>query len=136
MTDKTSPNLQKIKTAKLIALIGFFGIFLLVPIWHLWLAPPMEGMSKTFVMAIWFTPLLFPLKGLVQGKPYTYAWSNFVCMFYFLHSLTLIYASEHERMLAGIEFVFSLTWFLGACYYAKWQGQYLGLGLKKLKKDA
>ena len=107
MTDKTSPNLQKIKTAKLIALVGFFGIFLLVPVWHLWLAPPMEGMSKAFVMAIWFTPLLFPLKGLVQGKPYTYAWSNFVCMFYFLHSLTLIYASEHERVLASIEFIFS-----------------------------
>lgn len=132
---KHSPErLKKIKQAKITALVGYLGMFVLIPLWHIWLAPPLDGMSISFVLTLWLLPLLFPLKGMLTGKAYTYAWSNFVCMFYFLHSLTLIYASEHERVLAGIEFILASLWFVGASYYARWQGQYQGLGLKKLKK--
>lgn len=133
--NKSPERLKKIKQCKTLALSGYLGLFVLIPIWHIWLAPPLEGMSIWFVVLLWLIPLLFPLKGMLTGKAYTYAWSNFVCMFYFLHSLTLIYASEHERWLALTEFVLACLWFVGASYYAKYQGQYQGLGLKKLKKN-
>ncbi len=127
-------RLKKIKQCKMIALTGYLGLFILIPLWHVWLVPPLEGMSVWFVLGLWLTPLLFPLKGMLAGKAYTFAWSNFICMFYFLHSLTLIYASESERLLAFAEFILAGLWFTGASYYARFQGQYQGLGLKKLKK--
>ncbi|MCU4676964.1 DUF2069 domain-containing protein [Catenovulum sp. 2E275] len=128
-------RLKKIKQCKTLALVGYLGLFVLIPIWHVWLAPPLDGMSVGFVLTLWLVPLLFPLKGMITGKAYTYAWSNFICMFYFLHSLTLIYASESERYLALAELILACCWFTGASYYARYQGQYQGLGLKKLKKS-
>lgn len=125
---------QKITRAKHLALFGYLGLIVLVPVWHLWLAPPMEGLSATFLVILWLTPLLIPFKGLITGKPYTYAWANFVAMFYFLHSLTLVWASDSERYLALIEFLLVTMWFCAGSYYARWQGQYLGIGLKKLKQ--
>ncbi|MER2493979.1 DUF2069 domain-containing protein [Catenovulum sediminis] len=129
MTDQQS----KIKRAKYIALAGYLGLIALIPAWHLWLAPPMDGLSKWFVLALWGIPLLIPFKGLITGKPYTYAWANFIAMLYFLHSLTLVYASESERFLAIIEFILVSLWFGAGTYYARWQGQYLGIGIKKRK---
>ncbi len=125
-------QLVKIRRAKTIALVGYWGLFILVPVWHLLVAPH-EAISPYFLMTLWWLPLFFPMKGLIQGKPYTYAWVNFVTMFYFLHSLTMIYAEPDERILACFELFFTTVFFWGACYYARWQGQYLGLGLKKLK---
>ncbi|NTS75968.1 DUF2069 domain-containing protein [Catenovulum sp. SM1970] len=126
-------QLIKIQQAKRIALTGYWGLFILVPMWHLVLAPH-EAISSAFLLTLWWLPLFFPMKGLIQGKPYTYAWVNFLTMFYFLHSLTMIYAEPDERYLAIIELVLASLFFYGACYYARWQGQYMGLGLKKLNK--
>ncbi len=79
-------------------------------------------------------PLLFPLKGLVQGNPYTYAWSNFIVMIYFLHSLTTLWVSADEKIWALGEFILASIMFIAGSYYAKYRGQELGLSIRK-KKD-
>jgi len=82
---------------------------------------------------IWIFPLLLPLYGLVKGKPYTAAWSNFVVMIYYMHSLTLMYTDPDERYLAILEFALANCMLFGNGIYARMQGKQLGLGLDKLK---
>ncbi|QFI38899.1 DUF2069 domain-containing protein [Moritella marina ATCC 15381] len=87
-------------------------------------------LAKAF---IWILPLLIPFYGLVKGKPYTAAWSNFVVMIYYMHSLTIMYTDPDERYLAILEFVLANCMLFGNGIYARMQGKELGLGLDKLK---
>ena len=87
--------------ARLLTLAGFFGLLAWVLLWHLWLSPHPD-LAPWLLPVIWTVPLLFPLKGIVQGNPYTHAWGNFVLMPYFLHALTLITTDEGERWLAVV----------------------------------
>lgn len=83
---------------------------------------------------LWLFPLLLPFYGLVKGKPYTAAWSNFIVMIYFLHSLTIVYTDPDERHLAVIEFILANCMLFGNGIYARMKGKELGLGLPKLKE--
>jgi uncharacterized membrane protein len=119
--------------ARLLTLVGFLGLLAWVIIWHVWLSPHPE-LNPWLLPVIWTVPLLFPLKGIVQGNPYTHAWGNFVLMPYFLHSLTLITADEGERWLAVVELVFTILAFIGTIYYARLRGRELGLSIRKKKE--
>jgi len=120
------------QTHKKIALTGYFLLLIYMPIWLLWISPS-EGLSPMLSLVMFTLPLLFPLKGLVQGKPYTYAWANFVVMLYFLHGLTTLWVSEHDRLWASLELLFATMMFISGTYYAKYRGQELGLSIRKKK---
>lgn len=124
----STPNLHKI------ALIGYFGLLFFMPLWLLVLHPS-EGLSPTLSLLMFTLPLLFPLRGLVKGDPYTFAWANFVVMIYFLHSLTTLWVSADERIWALIELIFATTLFLAGSYFAKYRGQELGLSIRKKKAE-
>ena len=79
-------------------------------------------------------PLLLPIKGLIQGKPYTYAWANFIVMLYFLHGLTTLWVSDSDTLWASIELVFATMMFISGTYYAKYRGQELGLSIRAKKE--
>jgi len=116
---------------QLLAKTGYFGLLLLVPLWHLWLSPSLLGINPWFVTAIWFIPLLLPLRGILRGTPYTYAWSSFVGLFYLLHSVVILFSSEGETALAMIELTFTLLFLTGNIYFAKYRGRELGLSIRK-----
>ncbi|WP_324040661.1 DUF2069 domain-containing protein [Aeromonas caviae] len=116
--------------ARLLTLAGFFGLLGWVILWHLWLSPHPD-LNPWLLPVIWTVPLLFPLKGIVQGNPYTHAWGNFVLMPYFLHALTLITTDEGERWLAVVELVLTTLAFVGTIYYARLRGRELGLSIRK-----
>jgi uncharacterized membrane protein len=120
--------------ARLLTLVGFFGLLGWVILWHLWLSPHPD-LNPWLLPVIWTVPLLFPLKGIVQGNPYTHAWGNFVLMPYFLHALTLITTDEGERWLAVVELVFTILAFVGTIYYARLRGRELGLNIRKKKGE-
>ena len=126
---------QKISTRNLrkIALTGYFSLLVYMPLWLL-VINPSTSLSTTTTLVLFTLPLLFPLKGLLQGNPYTYAWSNFIVLIYFLHSLTTLWVSPADRLWALLELIFASAMFLGATYYAKYRGQELGLSIRK-KKD-
>lgn len=128
---------QRISTDNLkkIALAGYFSLLFYMPLWLLVLSPS-ESLSTATTLVMFTLPLLFPLKGLLQGKPYTYAWSNFIVLIYFLHGLTTFWVIPEDRIWASIELVFATTMFLGATYYAKYRGQELGLSIRTKKTDA
>lgn len=127
---------QKISTPTLrnIALIGYFSLLFFMPLWLLVLSPN-DSLSTLTTLLLFTLPLLFPLRGLLQGNPYTYAWSNFIVLIYFLHSLTTLWVVPSDRLWATLELIFASTMFLGCSYYAKYKGQELGLSIRKPKEN-
>lgn len=127
---------QKISTNNLkkIALFGYFSLLFFMPLWLLVLSPS-EGLSASTTLLLFILPLLFPLKGLLQGNPFTYAWANFIVLIYFLHSLTTLWILPNDMVWAILELIFATMMFLGCSYYAKYRGQELGLSIRKKKED-
>jgi uncharacterized membrane protein len=130
---------MKTEQHKLVARIGYFLLLLLIPIWHLWLSPPALGISPWLIITIWFVPLLFPLKGIIQGNPYTFAWCGFLALMYIMHAVVIIYTayienSFMELSLAILELIFASLFLIGNIYFAKYRGQELGLSIRKKKK--
>lgn len=117
-----------------IALTGYFSLFFYMPLWLIWLNPS-SGLSTTLSLVFFVLPLLFPLKGLIQGNPYTFAWSNFIVMLYFLHGLTTLWVSSEDTLWAILELIFASTMFISGTYYAKYKGQELGLSIRKKDKN-
>lgn len=124
----STPNLKKI------ALLGYFSLLIFMPLWLLVLSPS-ESLSTLTTLILFTLPLLFPLKGLLQGNPYTYAWANFIVLIYFLHALTTLWVLPSDRVWAILEFIFASAMFLGCSYYAKYKGQELGLSIRKSKDN-
>lgn len=124
---------------KLIAKLGYFSLAVLVPLWHLWLSPPPLSLNPWLITSIWFLPLLYPLKGLLRGDPYTYAWCGFLALFYVTHAIVIIYSAYLEQIiievqLAIFELIFASLFFIGSIYYAKYRAKELGLNID-IRKD-
>lgn len=121
---------------------GYWGLWLLIPVWLLWLAPASYGGeneitgNKLISTALLWLPLWLPMYGIIIGKAYTFAWANFIVMIYFLHSLTNLWVSSGMyQFLALIELTLATTMFIGCTYYARHRGIELGLKIPKLKDD-
>lgn len=124
-----APGTRQLKT---LALVGYFGLLAWVILWHFVLEDNQQY-SRLFLVLFWVVPLLLPMRGLLKGTPYTYAWANFIVMIYFLHGLTAIY-TETKWWYALIELCFATMMFIGCCYYARARGRDLGLKLNKLSE--
>jgi len=123
---------------KLIATVGYCSLLLLIPLWNLWLSPPALGLSPWFITAIWFIPLLFPLRGIIKGNPYTFAWCGFLALLYMMHAVVIIYSAYLESisieiLLGVLELLFASLFLMGCIYFAKYRGQELGLSIRKKK---
>ena len=130
----TSAQKFSTQTYRKIALTGYFSLLLFMPLW-LFVLNPSQGLSPWLAGVMFIIPLLFPLKGLLAGSPFTYAWSNFIVMIYFLHSLTTLWVSADDRLWASCELFFASLMFFGGTYYAKYRGQELGLSIRKTKNE-
>nr|WP_324292076.1 DUF2069 domain-containing protein [Arsukibacterium ikkense] len=130
------------KTYLILARLGYWGLWLLIPVWLLWLAPASYGETSELTgnrlisTALLWLPLWLPMYGIIKGKAYTFAWANFIVMIYFLHSLTNLWVSAGwYQMLALIELVLATIMFVGCTYYARYRGMELGLKIPRLKDD-
>jgi uncharacterized membrane protein len=95
--------------------------------------PDTSDYSSVFKILFYILPLLLPLYGIVQGKPYTHAWASFIVLLYFLHSITVLYAEPQLMWLAVVELLLASAMFVGCSTFARLRGQELGTGLPKLK---
>ncbi|MGL6258124.1 DUF2069 domain-containing protein [Vibrio sp. WXL103] len=115
------------------ALCAHLALLIWVVVWQSTLSPNPQ-ISPIALTLLWATPLLLPLPGMLAGKPYTHAWTNFILMLYFLHSLTIVYLDEGERWLAIVELVIVSAAFIANTLYARMRGRELGQRLKKISE--
>jgi uncharacterized membrane protein len=101
-----------------LTLFGYFGTLTLLSAWYGWLAPSTR-FPTALVFIVLVVPLLFPLRGLLHGRKYTFAWSCFLALLYFTHGVMEAYSDDLVRPLGLLEVTFSSLWFLGAVAYIK-----------------
>jgi len=124
---------EKTKRYRYLALASHLALITWLALWYFALDTKAEY-SITFVLLVYILPLLLPLKGVIEGKPYTHAWACFIVLFYFLHAITIIYAEPDYLWYASLELVLAIGMFVGCSVYARLRGQELGTSLPKLSK--
>ncbi len=103
------------------ALIGFFGLFALLMLWNTLLAPS-SGLPVALILLVTVTPLLLPLRGLLNRNPRSCAWMGYISLFYFIHGAIETYANS-ERLYPSLELTFSLMLFFGTTLYVRFSGK-------------
>ncbi len=63
------------------------------------------------VCAAAVVPLLAPLRGLILGRRYTYAWTTLFAVPYFVFALTELLANPAARWVAGVSLLLVFGWF-------------------------
>jgi uncharacterized membrane protein len=105
-----------------LALTGYFGLFVLLMLWNTVLAPS-SRFPVAMVLLVLVTPLLLPLKGLLNANLKSCAWAAYISLIYFVQGTIEAYSNADERLLAGLEVVFSLLLFFGATFYVRFTGR-------------
>lgn len=109
--------------------LGYLALVLLLGGWFI--GQGLNGEYTLLFSLLWLVPLLLPLRGILKGNPYTYAWASFILCLYMLHALTLLYVTTDALAFAIIEVLLISTLLVAFPFYARIRGRELGLGLKK-----
>ena len=111
---------DRIRVTYFITLSGYFSLFVLMMLWPTVLEPP-EKLPISLALLFMVGPLMLPLRGLLHGRAYTFAWAGFIALIYLLHGMYRAYIDTGVPVLAILEIIFSLEFFFGAVYYARWK---------------
>jgi len=104
------------------ALAGFFGLFALLMLWNTILSPSTR-FPVALVLLVAVTPLLLPMRGLLDRNPRSCAWAAYVSLIYFLHGTAEAYVNPDERLYASLEVMLSLMLFFGTAFYVRLAGK-------------
>ncbi|MEJ2406507.1 MAG: DUF2069 domain-containing protein [Candidatus Thiodiazotropha sp.] len=116
--------MSKTRITYWVAVSGYFGLIFLLLAWQGWISPP-RALPISVALFLLLVPLLFPLRGILYGKAYTFAWASFLSMLYFIHGVVEAYSSPEDRWLAVLEIVLSVTFYTGSMLYARFRGREL-----------
>ncbi len=130
---RAAPMAKFVKKLQITGLVGYLGLIAYYPFLFTVLDPDPNSLGYISLALFWF-PMLFAVKGLIQGNPYTFAWSNFVIMWCYLHGLTAIWTFEGHKALIAVEIILLTAAFIGNTYFARYRGRELGLALPKIKE--
>tara|TARA_R110002050_G_scaffold9504_1_gene33080 strand:+ start:219765 stop:220133 length:369 start_codon:yes stop_codon:yes gene_type:complete len=115
---------------KQLSLFSFFGLMVTLICWI-----TLGEHSSNYPVAAWLiialTPLLFPLRGLLHGKPYTHAWTGFLMLLYFAHGVGEVYSSQVFDIYASLEVLFSCMTFSASIVFIRLNAK----ELKRLKNN-
>lgn len=104
--------------ARWLALGGYFGVAFGVVAWFELLAPsPTLGHWITISLLL---PLLFPLRGLLRSRPYTYAWSSLLALPYLGIALSELLVTPQNKLAISMVLYPAAAWFLGCVLYVRW----------------
>ncbi|WP_432741930.1 DUF2069 domain-containing protein [Methylobacter sp. G7] len=106
----------------IIALTGFFGLFALLMLWNTVLAPSTR-LPVALVLLVAVTPLLLPMRGLLDRNLRSCAWAAYISLIYFLHGTAEAYVNPDERLYASLEVMLSLMLFFGTTFYIRFAGK-------------
>jgi uncharacterized membrane protein len=103
--------LRGVASATLVALM------LLCLAWELWLAPLRPGGS---LFALKVLPLVFPLRGILEGRRYTYQWASMLILGYFAEGVMRAWSERGtSQALAACEVALSLAFFAATIAFAR-----------------
>jgi len=91
---------QKLRLTQNLALIGFFSLLAIVMLNIIWLIPS-RHFPVALVLMVIAGPLLFPMRGLLNNKTYTYQWASFLSLAYVAHGISEMSAYP-ESWYAGL----------------------------------
>jgi uncharacterized membrane protein len=100
------------------ALIGFFGLFALLMLWHTVLSPSGQ-LPVALMLLLSVTPLLLPMRGLLNRHRKSCTWAAYISLFYFIHGTMEAYSNADERLYASLEVLLSFMLFLGITLYLR-----------------
>ena len=104
-----------------LTLSGYFGLIIGIYAWHM-LINKTDDHLISVVLLTQLGPLMFPLKGLLNGKTYTHAWSIYLAIFYFV--VGIWYASADQTFLFGLYVTAtSLLFFTGTVVYTRFSAR-------------
>lgn len=101
-----------------IALTGFWGLFALLMLGPTVLSLPSRW-PVALLLLITVTPLLLPMRGLLNRQRRSCAWAAYLSLLYFMHGCVEAYANRPERLYAVSEILLSLLLFSGATGYVR-----------------
>lgn len=118
-------------TLLILSRFGYLALVLLLGGWFI--GQSVNGEYTLLFSLLWLIPLLLPIRGVIKGNPYTYAWASFILCLYMLHGLTLLYVTTDAFAFAFalIEVLLIGVLLITFPFYARLRGRELGLGLKK-----
>jgi len=116
------------------AVVSLAGLIVLSLLWELWLAPVRPGGS---LLALKAMPLLLPLRGVARGNLYTMQWASMLILLYFMEGVVRACSdpSHSSVVLACVEIVLSLAFFLCAIFYVHPAKRAARLRARALKKN-
>jgi len=103
------------------ALIGFFGLFILLMLWNTILKSTSD-LPIALKLVVTVTPLLLPMRGLLNRNLRSCAWMAYVSMIYFLHGAIETYAVTTDALYPALEVTLSLMLFFGTTLYVRFNG--------------
>lgn len=101
-----------------LTLSGYLSLLALILVWNTVIAPP-DWFPVAGILIVLLVPLLFPLRGLLHGRRYTYAWSSMLSLAYFIIGVSDAYSDPVDRLYGWLMIASSLLWFTGAVLYVK-----------------
>jgi len=114
--------MKKVSYAYYAALLGYFSLFILLMLWNTVLMPS-QHFPVVIVLLTTITPLLLPLRGLLNANRKSCSWMAYVSLIYFIHGTGEAYVNGAERLLASLEVAFSLLLFFSASLYVRFSGR-------------
>ncbi len=101
------------------AIGAFFGLLSLLLLWPTVISPP-QRIPTAFVLIVSVVPLMFPLRGLLHGRPAACTWAAYLSLFYFVHGVTDVAGNTStQRIPGGLEILASLLLFFGCTLYLR-----------------
>ena len=99
-----------------VGLTGFFGLFVLLMIWHTLLTPE-PHLPTALLLLMTVGPLLLPFKGFLNRQLKSCTWTSYLSLPYFIHGVIEAYANPTQRWISLAEILFSLLLCFGAGLY-------------------
>lgn len=103
---------------KHVALFNFFALMVSLLSWIL-LAKHSDTFPTASMLIFAMVPLLFSLRGMLHGKPYTHAWNSFLMLFYFSHGIGELYSTNVAYLYPWLEIIFSSMCFTSSIIFIR-----------------
>jgi uncharacterized membrane protein len=101
---------------KLICVISLAGLLLCQLGLFLWQKDPIN----LYWILLLSLPLLFPIKGLIENRRYTYKWIGFLTLFYFCVGISELVTNPDLKIYALLTISFSTVLFIASIYYSRY----------------